>query len=85
MVILFDIFRSAFLSIYRPGYGEPYAEWAFLRLDGWNCSGLRNLCEGYLIIETRGRCGRDMKMLPEYSVFRVQRDPVFGWYFKRVN
>lgn len=63
---------SRIVTLWIPlGYHEPFPPW--IRIDN------------YYILETRGRCGRDNKMLPSYLVFRVQHDPEFGWYFKKVD
>jgi hypothetical protein len=60
------------------GYGEPYPRWEFFPAGAV-------YGEGYYIFNTAGRFDRDSRLLPAYCVFRVQQDPVFGWYFKEVK
>lgn len=70
--------RIAYFWFYQ-GYGEPYPQFVFLSQDGVSD-------EGYFIFDTRCRMDKvGARFLPDYLVFRIQQDPVFGWYFKEVQ
>lgn len=78
-----SLLTKAVGSLLPLGYGEPFPAHRYIGLDG--NPGWTDDATGYLFIATMGYLSHDFEFLPDFSVFRVQYDNSFGWYFKQVK